>query len=253
MQFRNPLTLFFVSIIAVATGCSLDDMRVSNDEHALWAQDASGSTQVDASTPNQNDSSITDASATDAAPRPQVTPVDNVQKTTLELLFPLNPADKSDVINDVGALDATEISGGRDITHTIGVLGGQHITVIDLPDGYMAGSFGADPCIIAIIVTINSSGQIVIHVYHFTATDDAKETLDQLGNLPAGTTIALAGGNGTTESDRTLAGVMEWIQAHSGTVTCEGYLDRTGLWVDNQGHYHYYSRTDLPSTNQTSE
>ncbi|MGH7966739.1 MAG: dockerin type I domain-containing protein, partial [Candidatus Binatia bacterium] len=117
-------------------------------------------------------------------------------------------------------------------TLTTGVGAGKNAVFTDIPDGTVVGASGCDPCIGIILLPPEDDPQ----VFHFAATDDAKDTMKEAGPFPDGTRAAIFGGNNTLESNVTLNLVAEFFRENP-QITVEGYSDTVGLWVDREGTF----------------
>lgn len=106
-----------------------------------------------------------------------------------------------------------------------------------LPAGRFAGSFGAGPCIGLLLRVPGKEAWAA----HFSATDSPRALLKKATppeGFPAGTRAALFGGDGSPDSDRTLAAVVRFLMANKDRVKIDGYADRADLYVDGEGRYY---------------
>ena len=169
-----------------------------------------------------------------------------------------DPEPKSAVVRRLGKLRSAPLSAAEPpLDRRLLVLSNYHALATELPDKYYVGAGGASPCIGVIIVTPEGQmGDRTIFAFHFGALDNPYRTLENQGPFPAGSHVALFGGNGSKESNLTLQAVMRYfdsnrISSRAGQpdLVMDGYSDTTGLWVDRAGHYFTF-RLDGPSPDQ---
>jgi len=150
------------------------------------------------------------------------------------------------VETEYGAIRPTIIPRGRNQAgedeNTLGAHQAHTVVTSGVPDGFLVGSEGAGPCIIAIVSTPSpkTPGKKDVAVSHFEAQDNPDAVWDQIGPIPEGTHVALAGGDGTDpESNAEMAATVASLAGKKG-ITIDGYFRGNGLWVDNKGRYFAY-------------
>jgi hypothetical protein len=199
-----------------------------------------------------NDGSGVYCDVPEVPPTPPFRRFDNVPEGPLDSPGPVKT--KAEYIRQLGALTAPMLSCHRRIALSRASIGGDYVVVTLSPQdaGYLVGSFGADPCVGVIVLGPTATDQSrSVYSFHFTATDNPYKTLVNAG-LPAGSRIAVFGGNNTAPSNRTLAYVAKFIQENKDAglrLTVDGESDTIGLWVDKDGNYERYVG-DVASTNR---
>ncbi|MGE0401906.1 MAG: hypothetical protein AB7T06_34705 [Kofleriaceae bacterium] len=229
-------------------GCMNVELESSEQSIAMAPGDAMpGDSQMDAPA---MDAPAMDAPAMDApamdAPAFSKTTTNNQAKTQWQLAREtfLSPPSKADQISDRGALEATKLPANPAVANRTMAIGGTCVKVSNAPDGYLVGSSGAEGCIIAVIVTCDGTA----YACHFTATDDAKATLAQLGPFGACAHAAIAGGTNEGPSNITLQQVLAELDRQE--VTIDGILDRIGVYWDGENNRWVYGPLEVPSQNR---
>ncbi|MBX3414202.1 MAG: RHS repeat protein [Pirellulales bacterium] len=178
--------------------------------------------------------------------RPPVQAITNPQYGDYPWFF--KPAGKppAAVEEECGKINPV-IIGQRDMGKSQGIGGGQTIKVTDIPDDFLVGSQGAGPCIIMIIsVPVRDKpGNRDVIVSHCYAADNPFKSLEAIGGFPVGCHAAVAGGDGSRESNTELLLVLTALQSQGAII--DGYFSGSGLWVDNRGNYHTYE-SDVKKT-----
>lgn len=172
----------------------------------------------------------------------------NVQKTYLSFggdLFDtiVTPPTKPTQIKTRGRLTATSIDPWVEPAMFTNAAGGTCVKIANPPAGYMIGSGGADPCVIAVIVTSTA-----VYVCHFSAVDQVGATLDNLKIADPDAHAAIAGGNNTDPSNITLDDLLTGLDRRK--IRVDGILDRTGVYWDPTNQRFVYGPLDKPSVNR---
>jgi len=163
----------------------------------------------------------------------------------LGLFLPLNPPTQAAQMAALGDLAPSVTVIPLQPNDKMKAGGHTQIPEASVPLLYPVGASGMGPCI-GLIVRDGTT----IYAFHFTATENPTATLDAvIGNPAAGTVAAIAGGNGSASSNRTLARVVSWLNDKG--VTIDGYFDYVGLgvWRNCQGQWEYVA---YPTHNSNS-
>lgn len=146
---------------------------------------------------------------------------------------------------EYGAIKPTIIARGRDLPgkdkNTLGAKQAHTIVATSVPDGFLVGSQGAGPCIIALISMPSSTrpGTFDVVASHFQSQDDPGAVWNQIGTFPTGTRVAIAGGDATYSSNTQMIVTIASLAYKKG-VTIDGYFNGNGLWVDNRRKYYAF-------------
>lgn len=134
----------------------------------------------------------------------------------------------------LGKLKVTTLTK-RDFSKSSGVSGGENAVFTDLPEGYLVGPTGMGPCIGVLVFTEQKRGDPLILAFHFTAMDSPERTFSDQGPFPKDARAAIAGGDGTPESNVTLWEVVNALATRE--VQIEGFAPYAALWMNRRGAY----------------
>jgi hypothetical protein len=152
------------------------------------------------------------------------------------------PFNKFLALSIFGPLESVQMYNGNPPAQN-GVSGGDYKIYTDIPDGELVGVSGCETCIGMIVLRPDVDPLVV----HFNGRDDVDDTLDDLGPFPAGTRVAICGGNNSEGSNITLIQVTRFLLDNP-QIEVEGYSNTIGLWIDNTGTFFLTNR-DAPSNN----
>lgn len=251
--------LFMLSCLFTVTSCGLGSLHEGQSEQALNADGGASMTDspepTDSPPPTDSPEPPPEPSP---APEPESTPkasptiekinavektlVDYGAETTREIWG--GPTSKADQIKKYGALDVTQIDKMPPVGQFTNVAGGTCTVVSNIPDGYIVGSTGADPCIIVVIADCNGT----VTACHFYTASDVAETFAKLGPFSECARAAIAGGNNTTASNHELEQVINALNAAN--ITIDGILDRVGVYWDAANSRWVHAKIDMASENK---
>ncbi|MEZ6034889.1 MAG: hypothetical protein R3C17_17495 [Planctomycetaceae bacterium] len=103
----------------------------------------------------------------------------------------------------------------------------------NIPEGFIVGCGGAEPCILVLVV----SGDSVL-AYHFNSEENPHATLtrDQ-ALMRKGSHVMLAAGNNTPQSNITLSLVNVFLTETRPDLIVDGLVDSCDIYVDRHGVY----------------
>jgi hypothetical protein len=188
------------------------------------------------------------------APRDLPVPVD--QKTSnLGGGGSFFPKTKSALIAEFGEYKAPVLACARRLDRSRASIGGEYVKV-DLTEGdrrYLLGSFGAGPCVGLLVIGPIRDGKRTSYSFHFTATDDAYNTLKRTA-IEGPAMAVMFGGDASGPSNATADGVARYLRERAAgdstqKFTVLGYSDTEGLWIDYDGNVRRY-RLDRASQNE---
>lgn len=227
------------SLSIMLFSCATVESLESSEQEMMMAPDAGSGASVPAPVDAGTDA------PSDAA-GPTKTTTNNTSRSAARLFAEsfLSPPSKQSQIDKHGALDATQLDAVPRVGQRTMAAGGTCVTVSNIPDGYLVGSSGADPCIIAVIV--NCDGSVI--ACHFYASDDAAAALAALGPFGECAHAAIAGGNNEPGSNTQLSQVIAALGRQG--IAIDGIIDRIGIYWDSANNRWVYSTLEQRSQNR---
>lgn len=230
------------------------DPNQPRDERGRWTSGGGSADGGTASRTGKIAKATGENSAQDKTARPEnVRTIGNPQYSDLSWFVKGAGKPPSAIEKEYGVIKPTIIARARDLPgkdkNTLGVKQAKTIVATGIPDGFLVGSEGAGPCIIALISMPSSTkpGTFDVVASHLQAKDDPGAMWDQIGTFPKGTRVAIAGGDGSDPASNAQMSVTVASLAHKKGVTIDGYFNGNGLWVDNKGNYYAF-KTNTKNT-----